>query len=611
MSDLLHDPRRVRELRRACWRTGEVRSRPWWLWRRKAAQATGESAMTLVVFRLGLTIFLAVGAKQVADQPLAIHLLSLAGLVLMQARIIRLRMLLDSDPALAVLAQLPVPDWQLFTYQLRQRWLGARWTLLDATGFWTVAWLMLPNPAPWAWLPVVAATHAAVTEAMALLLVRVWPIFGFTLLALGGAMVFGVMNHQQYPWLWTIVEPLLHVLAWVTPWGWLNTMATQLPQNTYLGCVVAALGVLAACGIIWAYDRLRRTWALNPQWREVAGRPIQTWDADDPDDQVVAPSNAPDRQSSAGQTTSDADPLAPVRTALTKARNTASGERLLAMGWAGRHALAHCDADDRWLVDHLGPEGANDTTWCWALLLAALPAVVAIAGVSPLWAIGALAAILLVRRMPRRAAFCGAITASALLWPEVSLIVGILAPCGLAVLMFVPFLGGTWNGLPMIWTVLGTVPRTWRRMMRIMLITTGLRLLASIPIVALVIIATAFAIDHALAAAIGAGWMVVVLNTPCLLALRLVQRTPGGIDLGLGRRLLTTGNVCCLFAHMTAAGLLVSGACMTFNDPYIGIDRSGMMLTAIGCTVSLLNSGAHLVLLRHAYRRRVDLIPPV
>lgn len=147
--------------------------------------------------------------------------------------------------------------------------------------------------------------------------------------------------------------------------------------------------------------------------------------------------------------------------------------------------------------------------------------------------------------------------------------------------------------------------------MRIMLITTGLSLLASLPIVALVIAATTFAIDHALAAAIGAGWMVVVLNTPCLLALRLVQRTPGGIDLGLGRRLLTTGNACCLLAHLTSAGLLVSGACMAFNDPYIGIDRGGMVLAAIGCTVSLLTSGAHLVLLRHAYRRRVDLIPPV
>jgi hypothetical protein len=481
-----------------------------------------------------------------------------------------------------------------------------------------VAWTVQYGSIPWMWLPIVAATHAMVIEAMAWALFRVWPMFGLTLFASGGAIVWIIVQQQKLPsWMWSTAEPLLQALAWLTPWGWLNSTARQLPEQNYLGFVILAFGVFAACGIVWAFDHVRRIWVLNPMWREVAGRPMQTWnewDDDDIDKEKPMESSAQtadhDRENSGlthqGQETSANSPhLARSLAALHRARNTPSGQHLLTLGWAGRHALARCDSDDRWLIDLLAPQGTDTTWWRWALLFAALPAIAAIAGQSPLWATGLLTLILLFRRMKLRAIAIGTVTACAVIWPHYTR-VGILLPCSIAVLMSVPIVGGTWNGLPMTITMLGSMPRTWSRMMRIMLIVTGLRLISGIPIMALVIIALYFGIHATSAAVVGACWITIVLSTPWFLAMRLIQRTPGGVDLSLGRRLLSTGSAGCVIAHMIAIGLLMTGSCMMANPE--GNGASDIIMPVIGIGLSIVTSLFHLTLLRHAYRRRVDLI---
>lgn len=84
----------------------------------------------------------ALSALWTARQPLAAQLLSLHGLALMEARIKHLRMQLHHDPALAVLAQLPISNPTMFAYQLRPRWRAAIWTAFDALAFWLgVAWV--------------------------------------------------------------------------------------------------------------------------------------------------------------------------------------------------------------------------------------------------------------------------------------------------------------------------------------------------------------------------------------------------------------------------------------------------------------------------------------
>jgi hypothetical protein len=305
------------------------------------------------------------------------------------------------------------------------------------------------------------------------------------------------------------------------------------------------------------------------------------------------------------ETSANSSHVARSLAALSRARNTPSGQHLLTLGWAGRHALARCDSDDRWLVDLLAPQGIDTTWWRWALLCAALPAATAIAGQSPLWATGLLTLILLFHRMKWQAIAIGAVTVGTVVGPQYAP-VGILLPCVIAVSMSVPVVGGGWNGLPMTITLLGTMPRRWSRMMRIMLIFTGLRLISGIPIMALVIIALYFGIHPTLAVVIGACWITIALSAPWLLALRLIQRTPGGVDLSLGRRLLTAGSASCVMAHMIAIGLLISGCCMMVNAD--GNGQSDIIMPVIGIGLSIVTSLFHLALLRHAYRRRVDLI---
>jgi len=630
VSVVLDDPRRVRDLRRACRRTGEVRRPRWWHWRhwRRTRQTASDGLAVRGVYRFGLTLLIACGGIA-AHHSSGAQLLTLIALLLIQARIVQLRHCLDSDPALAVLAQFPLTDRSLVTYQTRRRWREICWPTLDALGFWTVAWSLAEGSVPWLWLPIVAITHAMLIEALVLLLVRVWPMSGGLLIGSVGVLVWATFNQEKYPAVWVITEPILQALAWMTPPGWLNQVAVHLPHDGRLGGLIVALGLLAAYGIRWSHARLLHTWELNPLWRELSGRPIHTWEQLDEENR---PAQVPTAQQSAtmsaamsaameapGTSTSgtmpaDATPVttstAPsVLAALANARNRTSGQHLLALGWAGRCALARCDADDRWLADLLAPHGTGESAWRWALLLAALPAFCSLAELSPHWGLAVLAAILLVRRMNRRALLIGALMVSALMLPAFARIIGIILPCAAAVLLAVPLAGGMWNGIPLGSSVLGSMPRTWRRMMRIMLMTTGLRLLAGVPIMALVLFALAHGFDTIPAAIVAAGWVTVVVSVPWVSALRLIQRTPGGIDIELGRLRLTLVNVICLMLHLTAAGLLLAGSL----QPVISgnLEAAGMLLIGISLGLSLVTSAVHLVLLRHAYLRRVDLIPSV
>jgi len=606
----IDDSRRVRALGRTARRALPTRSRPWW--RRRARRPEGRRGLKDVVWRSFLTLLTACCGLRAVSDPIAVQMLSLSGLVFMQGRIVLLRNQLGSDSALATLAQLPVPQPSIFNFQLRRQWLPALWTGLDAAGFWAVVWSAQGDAAPWAWLPIVAFSHVAVTDGMARLLAPRWPTFSLTLLGGSAALGWATMQGHRIPWLWTAVEPVLHAIRWLTPWGWLNAMAGQMPRVGF-GPVILLLGGLATWCWAWSHARMRASWRIDPRWREVAGRPPQTWQyvGDDLDMEDAAEPVAPDEGPAR---VAAADPQWALA-ALSRARDTLSGQSLNALGWAGARTLRRCSADERWLVDRLGPRGGDDVRWRWALLLAALPAAAAVAGVSPRWALGGLALVLLARGMPRGALLLALPIGFTFVVPPAAWVVCNLFPCVIAVLISIPLLGGTWTGLPMGSSVLGQLPRSWWSLMRIMLTLTGLRLVAGIPITTLVILALHFGIGAVPAAVAATGSVVVVLWMPCLCASRIIQRTPGGLDTAMGRRLLSFGNLCCVLIQMAVAvALFTVTAILTVNSgttiPLDGRpELSALLIPCAAIALSLVTSAAHLALLRHAYRRTVDLIP--
>ncbi|MBN8525487.1 MAG: hypothetical protein J0M02_09135 [Planctomycetes bacterium] len=88
--------------------------------------------------------------------------------------------------------------------------------------------------------------------------------------------------------------------------------------------------------------------------------------------------------------------------------------------------------------------------------------------------------------------------------------------------------------------------------------------------------------------------------------MHLLKRTPAGlVDLGLGRRRLTFIGTVCLVGQLLGSDLLVGGIGMATDEMGPGLSMAG-----IGLAVVVVATAVHLPVLRHAYRRRVDLIPP-
>lgn len=541
---------------------------------------------------------------------LAIHLFSLYGVFALHLRITKLRELLYADPALAPLAQLPAPAASLFDYQLRR--FGRGWLLaaLDAGAFWSIAWAGQPHALPWIWLPAIVTAYGLATDALAFVLLRHARGLGLTWVLIPVA-VFATVKLDTAPWLWRTIEPVLHAAAWLTPWGWLGTLATRLPAEPLWGPVAIVVALVALLALRWARARERAVWGLHPAWRELAGRPRQAWlDVEDQPQGAATDAVAPPTPEPAATPASEqvAAPIADdiAAQALERARLVPPGERVRELGWAGRNVHPRLSTLERTLADLLAPIGIGDAQWRWALVLAAVPATIAVAGVPAQWSLVVLCAIVFMRGLRVAALLVFGLFGAALMWPKWATILCLVGPCAIAGMMAIPMFGGTWSGLPMGSSVLGSVPRSWASMMRVMLGYVGLRLLAGAPIVALIAIALGFGVGRVVGIATGAVFAAIVLAVPWLCAFKLIQRKHGDIELSLGRAWLTWPSTLCMLIHLSAAGALVTGACIAIDD-----SARGALIAGVGLALALATSALHIVLLRHAYRRRVDLIAPI
>lgn len=559
-----------------------------------------------LAMRLIVTCAIGCGGALVANQPSALDLLSLWGIVLLNARITKLRELLYADPALALLAHLPVPEISLFDYQLRR--FGRGWVIgaLDAAAFWLVACARMPGEPPWPAVVAASVAYAFVIEALAFVLLRYARGLGISFLLLVIATI-ALWKRAQWPWLWVAVEPIVHAAGWLTPWGWLGALVTQARIAWWWGAVAAAVALGALLAARWAREHERKAWGLHPAWRRLAGRPRQVW-LDSEEDDLATRDAAELEEDQVDHGDAENAELRPVSEqdvahALATARLVPPGQSLGDLGWPGRVAFARSDASQSVLNRLLGPAEASDSTWRWALTLASLPAITSVVGLPPFWAFLALGAILLLRRLTFAAALCLAAVGAVLVWPtKTMMFLCLISPGGLAVAIGVPLLGGSWSGLPMGAKLLGSVPRTWAALMHLMLRHTGLRLVAGAPILALIVIALTYGLDTKLGAAVGAGFVFLLLSTPWVTAHRLIQCRIGEIDLSLGSAALTLPSTLCIFVQLAAAGLLIVGAINAVETP-----AEGGMLVLEGLVLALVTSALHLALLRHAYRRRIDL----
>jgi hypothetical protein len=557
-----------------------------------------------------LTFLVGCAATLTLAHELAIHLLSLYGVFALHLRITKLRELLYADPALAPLAQLPVPVASLFDYQLRRFGRGWLASAFDAGAFWTVAWAGQPHAPPWIWLPAIAVAYGLATEVLAFMLLRRARGLGFAWVLIPAA-VLAAGKQAKAPWLWSTIEPVLHASAWLTPWGWLGTLVARLPVEPLWGPVAIVVAILALLALRWARARERAIWALHPAWRELAGRPRQAWLDIEEQQQSTVTDAAVSPPAELAATHANEHVVAPiaddvVAQALQRARLVPPGEPVRELGWAGRNNHRRLSTLERTLADLLAPTGIGDAQWRWALMVAAVPAAIAVAGVSPQWSLVVLCAIVFARGLRVAALLFFGLIGVALMWPAWATMVCLVGPCAIAGMMVIPLFGGTWLGLPMGSSVLGSVPRSWAAMMRVMLGYVGLRLLASAPIVALIAIALSFGVGRVIGIATGAAFAATVLYAPWLCAFQLIQRKRGDVELGLGRAWLTWPSCLCMLAHLIAAGTLVTGACIAVDEAA----RGGLMAGA-GLALALGTSALHIPLLRHAYRRRVDLVAPV
>lgn len=605
MSNHLEDRRLVRRLRRACSRALPFRWRDWW---RQRSRRSDNGAVVRVVMRAALSVAIAFGGMLAAVQVLAPQLLTLAGLMMMHLRIELIRHRLGSDPALAVLAQLPVPSRRIVDLQMRPVWRASLWLGLDAAGFWMVAWLSQGVAVEWWLLPVIGAAHAAVTLALALavvLLGRTPPLWWVPIIAIALAWCL-VKADTGMAWAWPAIQPVLQALRVGTPWGWLGLAAELGPRDALAaGAGLGSCLVLAVASIIVLRDRLRSTWRLDPSWREVAGRPGHhfSWDDDviaDADEDSDGPKLAgggPTRADTQGQTESR------VALAWQAARTAPSGLSLDGLGWVGRRVASRLATKERFLADRLSPVRVDEAVWRWALLMAGLSAASALAGIAGYWSLFLLAAILLARRQRGLSVLSALIGIIAIRWTVWEPIVSAVLPV-IAILMVTPIAGGTWGGLPMGWTLLGNMPRCWLTLVRIMVTVIGFRFVASIPIVATAIFAMCISVSPTAGGLAAIGWLICILSAPWIIPLQLIRRTPGGLaDVGHGRGWLTFLGVTLLIVQFLLMVFLLVAVAVGADSGWITfLAMVGGAIVASGVVTVL-----QVALLRLAYRRYVDL----
>lgn len=587
MSGRLPDPGLVRRLRRACRRAGGTRVR-WW--RR-------QGDLNQAAFRAVLAGLIAASGILVPGRPELAVLPALVALWLVFVRLQQVRGCLHGDPALAALAQLPLTPGQVYTHQMRGVRPAIIWSGVDAAAFWAVAWHAQGwDAAWWWWLPAVGATQALLIHAMALLLAPTrlnpgcWP----QLLLI--AITVAALHHGVG--LTHAVEPVLRAISWTTPAGWLGLVAVHMPTGSAaLGLGLLGLLLAAAAAARLAGDRLRLSWRPAPGWREWAGQPGHELDDDEdgPVHVAVEPSSGVEGCSGA------------IAVRWEALRRAVPGGSLGVLGHGAARVGARLDSQGRRLADLLHLQSSGPPAWRWALLAAGLPAATALIGQSPLWAAGLLAAVVLWRAGPWLGIPAAILPLLGLIWPIQVGVLCLLLPVAVALMLVLPIAGGTWLGLPMGMTVLGLLPRSWNALMRVMLLSTVWRLIASLPVVAAAAVAWGLGVHPALGGAVLGLWAALLLAVPTLSALQLIRRTPGGIaDIGLGGGLRTAVGAALLLVLGGGLVAVMVGAGMAAESP-----REGLPIAAGGTLAGLIASALLIPLLRRAYRRWIDLVPPL
>ena len=620
MTPRLDDPARVRRLEKACRRAPGIHRTSWWR-RMKNAGVRNSNFEGVVILRLAMCIGIGLlGMLGLADV-LHAQVLSLVAIILLQTWISQIRSRLEADPVLAVLAQFPVPSRGILGFQLRSLWPLPVFALMDGVAFWAVAWAQRDIPFPWVWLPVVALTQVAMLGAVVLSLLRWWPRAGCAPVLVVGILGFAIVKQTEFPLLYTVARPLLEVLAWLTPWGWLNRLAWELPrQATPAGLAILGLGITAVGACVLQWECLARSWTLAPGWREVAGQPGEI--EEDPDAEATPPAAFPigrDASTMAGAVaTTPTDQPVPVSkvtldlpsftvglsAALAAARVHQPGRWMEEYGWPGRWLLARSDAQDRVLLDLLFPDATPPATWRWALVLTALPCLVAWVAGTGGWVLAGLLVACLAQRNWGWAIMAGLAWAVAVIWPGSALLLGMVLPCAGALIITLPLLGGSWRGLPLALGFLGSVPRSWARLWRLMVLFGIARLWYGAPVVALVALAWGRAFHPAAGVAVVGGWLALFGVLPVFNAFQLARVRLE--EIGLGRWWRTTLLVILGLALAGSVVAFVLGLSVAFAEDFT---PSGLEIAGVGL-VGILGLGAVLVLLlRHAYRRWVDLVP--
>ena len=144
--------------------------------------------------------------------------------------------------------------------------------------------------------------------------------------------------------------------------------------------------------------------------------------------------------------------------------------------------------------------------------------------------------------------------------------------------------------------------------MRIMVACTAWRLVACLPHLGLAVITAGCGLHPAAAAVLAGLWLVVFLTIPVWSAMQLVRQGVAGIEIGVGGWFLSTIQVGALLIQAASAGTLGWGLAQVVNDPE---GRTGNVVLVLVTLSMLLVVGAlQVLLLRHAYRRWVDLVAP-
>jgi len=383
------------------------------------------------LLRLALSALFGVLAAKTFGFAEALHVFSLAALAMACLRATQIQNRCSDAASLFTFVHLPVADAAACSHLLRPVARALWGIVLDAAVIAGVAVAALSPPAgvtAWLALPLWALAHGLVCAALALGLVLALPRFPFGVMAwVGGLGVFLALRGflDPAPGIRAAMQPVLDVVGWSTPAGWLQRALVEALAGQWLAWLVpiAAIGCAAALAR-WALFRLH------------AGFALPMLDAIDP--------FLPDEGTTAVHEAGHGATVARAVAALP-----APGQTLRARGRIGATAASLLSPRHLVVADLLQPAGLHwDRAWCWG--------------------VGLLLAACALRALGLGAGVVG-------------------AAAGLGLLLSVPLLGGGWLGLGLDSAAEPVAPPAYHPvrvgdLVRVILTVNVVRLLAALPL---------------------------------------------------------------------------------------------------------------------------------